>query len=97
MQAGWIPKEVRERIVQNEGNKINKDGYLQVSSQEYRTQAQNRKDAVDKLQEIILKHYPRPKVRKLRKGVSRKAKERNKEQKRNRSEVKKNRGRVDLS
>ncbi len=97
MDANWIPKEVRQRIKDNEANRINKDGFLIINSQEYRTQAQNRKDVLDKLQEIILKNYPRPKERKLRKGISKKAKERNKEQKRLKSEVKKNRKRVDFN
>lgn len=97
MDANWIPKEVRQRIKDNEANRINKDGFLIINSQEYRTQAQNRKDVLDKLQEIILKNYPRPKERKLRKGISKKAKERNKERKRLKSEVKKNRKRVDFN
>lgn len=48
-----------------------------------------------KLEDMILTAYPRPKVRKLRKGVGRKAKERNKEDKRKRSQVKANRRQVD--
>ena len=81
MGANWIPHEVRQRIKQNEANKINKDGLLIITSQEYRTQSQNRKDAFDKLQELILKNYPRPKVRKMRKGISKKAKAINKDNK----------------
>lgn len=96
MGANWIPLEVRQRIKQNEANKINKDGLLIITSQEYRTQSQNRKDAFDKLQVLILKNYPRPKVRKMRKGISKKAKAINTENKRKRSEVKKSRGRVDF-
>ena len=96
MGANWIPHEVRQRIKQNEANKINKDGLLIITSQEYRTQSQNRKDAFDKLQVLILKNYPRPKVRKMRKGISKKAKAINKENKRRRSEVKNSRGRVDF-
>lgn len=95
-ESTWIPNEVRQRIKQNEGNKINKDGYLILTSQEYRTQGQNRKDVLDKLQDIILRNYPRPKVRKIRKGISKKAKERNKENKRYKSEIKNNRKRVDF-
>lgn len=97
MDSTWIPYEVRQRIIQNEANKINKEGFLIINSQEYRTQVQNRKDALDKLQELILKNYPRPKERKIRTGISKKAKEINKEQKRFKSEVKKNRKRVDFS
>jgi protein subunit release factor B len=96
MKATWLPQEVRQRIAKNESNRINKDGFFIINSQEYRTQAQNRKDVLDKLQDIILKNYPRPKVRKMRKGVSKKAKAINKEQKRWKSEVKKNRKRVDF-
>ena len=96
MKANWIPHEVRMRICQNEQNRINKDGEMIINSQEYRTQAQNRKAVFDKLQDIILKSYPRPKVRKMRKGISKKGKAINKENKKRRSEVKKNRGRVDF-
>ena len=95
-EATWIPGEVRDRIKQNEANRMNKDGYLTVTSQEYRTQAQNRKDAIKKLENIILNSYPRPKVRMIRTGVSRKAKERNKESKKRNSLKKANRRRVDI-
>ena len=96
MEATFIPNEVRQRIVQNEVNKMNKEGFILISSQEYRTQAQNRKDALDKLEEIILKNYPRPKIRKIRKGISKKAKERNKAEKRFNSDKKENRRQVDF-
>jgi len=96
MDAEWMPKEVRERVCQNEGNRINKEGYISISCQEHRTQIQNRKTAMDKIQEIVLQNYPRPKKRKIRKGITKKAKEINKEQKRIQSQVKKNRGRVDF-
>ncbi len=79
MDATWIPHEVRQRVRNNEANRINKDGYLILNSQEYRTQKQNRQAVLDKLQTIILKAYPRPKVRKMRKGISKKAKARNKD------------------
>lgn len=96
MDADWIPREVRDRIVQNEVNRINKEGCMIINSQEYRTQTQNRKDALDKLEQIILKHYPRPKIRKMRKGISQKSKTINKENKRKLSEKKQNRKRVDF-
>lgn len=94
--ARWIPAEVRSRIKQNEASRINKEGYLTVTSQEYRTQAQNRKDAVRKLEDMVLKAYPRPKVRKMRKGVSKAAKERKKQDKKHRSQTKINRKAVDF-
>lgn len=93
--ADWIPREVRDRLNTQQANRINKDGYLSLTSQEYRTQAQNRKAAVAKLEQMLLEAWPRPKVRKQRTGVSKAAKERNKEFKKKRSDTKKNRKQVD--
>eukprot|EP00544_Gedaniella_sp_CCMP2646_P008338 CAMPEP_0202497474 /NCGR_PEP_ID=MMETSP1361-20130828/22919_1 /ASSEMBLY_ACC=CAM_ASM_000849 /TAXON_ID=210615 /ORGANISM="Staurosira complex sp., Strain CCMP2646" /LENGTH=218 /DNA_ID=CAMNT_0049129083 /DNA_START=130 /DNA_END=786 /DNA_ORIENTATION=+ len=95
MDATWLPLEVRERLKQQEANRINKEGYLALQSQEYRTQAQNKKAALKKLRDMILEAYPRPKERKMREGLSEKTKERRKEEKRKRSKVKANRRKVD--
>lgn len=91
----WIPAEVRDRLKQQQANRVNKEGFLILQSQEFRTQAQNRKAALAKLKELILEAWPRPKIRKQRKGISKAAKERNKDLKRKRSETKKNRKSVD--
>ena len=96
MQADWIPLEVRERILQNNAARMNKDGFLNISSQEFRTQLQNRKKALAKLEEIILKAYPRPVERKLRQGISKASKERNLNEKKRRSDVKQRRKPVDF-
>jgi hypothetical protein len=93
--ADWIPQEVRERLLMQQSNRINKDGILSLTSQEYRTQIQNKKSAFSKLQSMILQAWERPKIRKQRTGISQAAKERNKEDKRKRSEMKQNRKRVD--
>uniref|UniRef100_A0A7S1D533 Prokaryotic-type class I peptide chain release factors domain-containing protein n=1 Tax=Cyclophora tenuis TaxID=216820 RepID=A0A7S1D533_CYCTE len=95
--ADWLPDEVRDRIREQAPNRINKDGVFNIQSSENRTQQQNRRAAFTKLQEIVLRAYPRPKVRKLRKGISKKAKERNLEDKKRRGQVKANRKSVDLS
>lgn len=96
MQADWLPREVRERLRQKSANRINKDGYLNIASQDHRTQVQNRKAALKKLESIILQSYPRPKKRKMRTGISKAAKQRNKDNKKRRSETKSNRKRVDF-
>mmetsp|Transcript_29126 Transcript_29126/g.34327 ORF Transcript_29126/g.34327 Transcript_29126/m.34327 type:complete len:201 (+) Transcript_29126:81-683(+) len=49
----WIPIEILEHIYQNEGSKINKDGILIVTSSKHRTQLENKKDALLKIQTII--------------------------------------------
>ena len=96
--ATWIPAEVRERIKESDKhkNRINKEGLFSVSSQEHRTQAMNRATVMKKVQDIVLECWPRPKIRKLRKGISKNQKMKNKEQKRRRSDVKKKRGKVDF-
>ncbi|KAL3940901.1 MAG: hypothetical protein SGBAC_004644 [Bacillariaceae sp.] len=95
MQADWIPMEVRERLSTQQSNRINKEGYISITSQENRTQGMNRKAAIDKLKVMILEAWPRPKIRKQRKGISQGEKRRRKEFKKKRSETKSNRKKVD--
>ena len=94
--ANWIPREVRDRLKANESNRINNEGYFVITCQENRTQVQNRKDAIKKLQDILKSSWERPKVRKLRKGLTKKAKENRRENKRKISQKKENRRRVDF-
>jgi hypothetical protein len=92
--AHFIPYEVRQRLSQSEAGRINKEGFLTLHVQEHRTQIQNKKTAMHKLQAMILQAWPRPKERNLRTGLSNGTKKRRKEDKRKRGEVKKNRGPV---
>ena len=94
--ATWIPHEVRQRLKSNESNRINSQGYMTITSQEYRTQLQNRKDAIKKLQDILKVSWARPKVRKMRKGLSKKAKENRRENKKRNSMKKESRKRVEF-
>lgn len=94
--ASWIPAEVRDRIKTNESNRINNEGYLVVTSQEHRTQLKNRKDALNKLEEMIRNSWARPKVRKMRKGLSKEAKVNRREDKKRISKKKESRKRVDF-
>ncbi|KAL7476021.1 hypothetical protein ACHAW6_001911 [Cyclotella cf. meneghiniana] len=94
--ASWIPAEVRERLKTNEANRINNEGYFSITCQEYRTQAQNRKEALRKLQDILKESWKRPKVRKMRKGLSQKTKENRRDMKRRVAEKKAMRKSVDF-
>jgi hypothetical protein len=94
LNADWIPQEVRDRLQSQQSNRISKDGYLALTAQEFRTQGQNRKAALAKLEKMLLEAWPRPTVRKQRTGVSRAAKARNKEFKKKRSATKTNRKQV---
>ncbi|KAK9276786.1 hypothetical protein L1049_007128 [Liquidambar formosana] len=51
--AYWLSDRVRERIMQMEKNRINKDGEIVISSTKTRTQKGNIEDALAKLQAII--------------------------------------------
>ncbi|KAJ4712864.1 peptidyl-tRNA hydrolase ICT1, mitochondrial [Melia azedarach] len=51
--AYWLSERVRERIMQMEKNRMNKDGELVISSTKTRTQKGNIEDALGKLQAII--------------------------------------------
>ncbi|BAU00425.1 hypothetical protein VIGAN_10201800 [Vigna angularis var. angularis] len=51
--AHWLSDRVRDKILQTEKNRINKDGDLVISSTKTRTQKGNFEDALAKLQEII--------------------------------------------
>ncbi|KAG8382376.1 hypothetical protein BUALT_Bualt05G0071000 [Buddleja alternifolia] len=51
--ANWLSERVRERIMQMEKNRINKDGEIVISSTKTRTQKGNTEDALAKLQAII--------------------------------------------
>lgn len=52
-KAHWLSERVREKIMQMEKNRMNKDGELVISSTKTRTQKGNIEDALAKLQEII--------------------------------------------
>jgi len=51
--ATWLSKETKERLKELYSNKINNEGFFILTCQEYRTQAQNKKEAQKKLQEIL--------------------------------------------
>ncbi|KAK3429062.1 hypothetical protein EUGRSUZ_E00475 [Eucalyptus grandis] len=51
--AYWLSDRIRERIMQMEKNRINKDGEIVISSTKTRTQKGNIDDALGKLQAII--------------------------------------------
>lgn len=77
----WMPYEVQQRFKTRYAHKINKDGYFVSESQEHRTQPANRKAVLAKLQSHVLEVWPRPKIRKVRIGISEKGKEIRKKEK----------------
>ena len=90
-QADWLPFEVKQRLLQQQVNKINNEGEIVVSSQEHRTQNRNKEDAVDKLRVMIAEAYVEPKERNMYEGISEKGKIERKDEKRKRGAVKQSR------
>jgi ribosome-associated protein len=88
-----LTDEQRARILEKLRTRINSDGVLQVTSQVYRTQSANRDAAVARMTELLRGAFIEKKKRKPTR-VSRKAKEKRLEQKKERSELKRHRSRV---
>ncbi len=59
-----LSAEVRERLGYLAGKRMSKDGVLIIDARRFRTQEQNRKDALDRLTELIRRAARRPKTRK---------------------------------
>ena len=88
--APTLPDEVRERLVRLAGKRMTEDGVLILTARRFRTQDKNRKDAVDRLVNLIRKatETPKPRIKtKIPAGVN----ERRLQEKRRRSETKRSR------
>jgi ribosome-associated protein len=90
-----LPEDVRQRLVKLAGTRLTQDGDLLIEASRYRTQEQNRRDAVDRLVELIRQAAEKPKKRhKTRPSAA--AKHRRLATKRIRSEVKRSRRPADF-
>jgi ribosome-associated protein len=85
-----LPTDVKTRLRAQQRNRITTEGDLIVTSQRYRDQERNKRDALDKLRDMILQATIIPKPRKASKP-SRASRERRLQVKRRRSDVKKTR------
>ena len=88
--APTLPDEVRERLVRLVGKRMTEDGVLILTARRFRTQEKNRKDAVDRLVNLIRKatEIPKPRIKtKIPPGIN----ERRLQEKRRRSETKRSR------
>lgn len=83
-----LPEDVRERLYRLAGKRMTSDGVLIIEARRYRTQEQNRREAVQRLVEFIQMAAERPKPRKKTRPTAA-SKQRRLEAKRRRSEIKK--------
>lgn len=82
-----LPAEVRERLIKLAGKRMTDRGVLIIEARRFRTQEQNRQDALERLVELIRRAARRPKTRR-KTAPSRAARERRLAAKRRRSEKK---------
>ncbi len=58
-----LPAEVKERLAKLAGSRLTQDGMLMIEAKRYRSQEQNRADALLRLAALIEKATHRPRVR----------------------------------
>lgn len=86
-----IPEAVHERLIRLAGKRMTDDGVLTIVSKRFRTQEQNRQNAMERLVELIRQATKSPKPRrKTRPSAA--SQERRLANKRRRSEIKRLRG-----
>lgn len=88
-----LADDVKDRLRALAGARVTSDGVLVIDARRFRTQAQNRADARERLAELVRKALVRPKRRRKTRPTAA-AVERRIQSKRRRSETKRARGRV---
>jgi ribosome-associated protein len=88
-----LPDEVRARLLRLAGRRATREGVIVIDARRHRTQEKNRRDALDRLVELVARASVRPKRRRATKPTA-SSRERRIRAKRVRSETKRGRGRV---
>lgn len=89
-----LPEEVRGRLRRLAKNRITEDGVLLIEARRYRTQEQNRLDAINRLVELIRKAAEKPRPRRRTQPTAASVQKRL-EAKRRRGETKQQRRRIE--
>ncbi len=63
IQNSSLPEQCKQRLLKMNDSRISTDGILVLKAQRFRTQAKNRKDAIERLRTIILKSMVKAKKR----------------------------------
>ena len=66
-----IPEAVRQRFLQQHGNRVNKDGEVLITGGRYRDQGRNVADVMERLRQMLLAVAKAPKRRKKTRPVPR--------------------------
>lgn len=70
VNASALPEEVKGRLTRLAGNRITSDGMLLIEARRFRTQEQNREDAIQRFVELVRKALIPPKPRKRTKPTA---------------------------
>ncbi|HEX7976015.1 MAG TPA: alternative ribosome rescue aminoacyl-tRNA hydrolase ArfB [Anaerolineales bacterium] len=82
-----LPEDVRQRLLRIAAGRITTEGELIIDARRYRTQEQNRQDALDRLVEVVRRAAQKPKPRRPTRPTAA-SRQKRLEQKRRRSDVK---------
>ena len=85
-----LREDVKARLVKLAGKRVTADGVLVIEAKKYRTQEQNRFDALERFYGLLKKASQKPKARKAT-SPTRASKERRLAEKRRRGDIKRNR------
>ncbi len=88
VRASSLPEEVKERLMHLAGKRLTSEGVLVIEAKRFRTQEQNREDALQRFVELVRQSLIEPKRRRKTKPTQAAKEERLKEKKR-RAEIKK--------
>jgi ribosome-associated protein len=88
-----LPDRVRTRLRTLAGRRLTSEDVIVISAQRFRTQEHNKRDAFERLEELVREARIEPKVRRATRPT-RASKERRLEGKQKRGDVKKARGRI---
>ena len=86
--ASPLPAEVKTRLIRLAGNRMTGEGVLLIEARRFRTQEQNRQDAIQRFVELVRRSLVAPKARKKTKPTASSKEARLKEKKR-KGEIKK--------
>jgi ribosome-associated protein len=64
VRGSSLPADVRERLIRLAGNRLTTEGVLLIEARRFRTQEQNRADALNRFAELVRKALIPPKPRK---------------------------------
>ena len=85
-----LTEEQKQTIKEKLSNRVNADGFLQVKSQTYRTQLENKEEAIKKINELVQNALKKKKPR-IATKASKASKEKRIESKKKKSEIKEGR------